>query len=125
MPIPANGFRYNIFFIHQKFRFKSIKCYQAYASETANTTFEKDWFCEYSRYVQIGNDKLLIFTGEYLKSPSGKFEVGVDMLIQSKPKLAPGKLTLVYPIGVGDYWVIGVSDIDPITGKYTWSGIKG
>ena len=78
-----------------------------------------------AKYVQIASDKLLAFNGQTLKSPSGKFDAAVGLLVQNKPKLAPGKLTLVAPFGIGDYWVIGVSNIDSTTGKYTWSGIKG
>ena len=91
-----------------------------------NTTYEKDVYCVRAKYVKFSSDKLLAFSGRNLKSPSGKFDMAVGLLVQSKPELAPGKLTLVIPgvIGTGEYWVIGVSDIDTNTGKYTWSGIK-
>ena len=71
---------------------------------TINTTYEKYAYCVRAKYVQFSSNKLLAFSGRNLKSPSGKFDMTVGLLVQNKPKLAPGKLTLVIPgvIGTGE-----------------------
>lgn len=92
-----------------------------------NTTYEQDGYCVRAKYSQIDEHKLLVFNGQNIGSPSGPFFALPAMLVQEKPLLAPGKLSL-YTLpnlatskNKGDYWVIGLSDIDPESGKYTWS----
>ena len=117
----------NIYFYLYKHFNLLLFVYKAFASLVPNTTYEKDGYCVRAKYAQIDSNKLLVLNGQNRLSATGKFDAVTGVLVQDD-LTAPGKLKLITTPGSsgasisGDYWVIGLSTINPTTGKYSWSG---